>query len=475
MAAVSLPAFSQVDIAILEHSSPLPSLTEKGWENPALISEKFINPLTSISGSFFNSSSERYGEFRASTYLKLKDITIQGHAQYDNGARHNVRFCENVDISKVYPYVTYDAVGGNLNLERYAFGGAVDVKVGKDWNAGGRLSYNAGLYYRNVDPRPRDVSGVLDIAAGGAYTLPINYKLALCARYQKYKQSCDITFMNELGETKIYHLTGLGSHYSRFAGLGHNTYYSGHSIGGSVTLLPLSSGAYVNIGGDLEKMSQILSDLNKLPLTRLDSRYADIELGWKENTWGITAFGSIYRRHGYENIFGDAATGQYPQIASLGMHIINHHEIGIRTAAEMNFGKVSLSLMPEIKYSHYAESHREPDRSVSIDNFYGGTDAQFDWIISPRLIFRSQIGYRAIPCLKGSISGLTTDNPDLLPFVDIFNNGFNEAASTRSHAQVEIGGDYIFGNKKYALSLDISYEYTTGAGSETKFTFSFKF
>lgn len=431
--------------------------------------------MSFISGSFFNSTHERFGEFYADTYLKMKNITVMGHAFYNNGARHDVRFCENVDVSKVYPYLTYDAIGGNLNLERYSFGGAVDVKLGNRWNVGASLSYDAGLYYRNVDPRPRDVTGEFNICIGGAYAPNQDYRIGVNAGYQKYRQSCDISFMSELGEATIYHLTGLGTHYSRFAGLGHNSYYSGHSFAAAASLYPVSSGVYFNIGGSIEKISRILSDLNNLPLVRLDNRSADIEVGWKTPAWGITAFGNINLRHGYENIFGDASTGQYPVIASLGMDLINSHDIGVRAAAETDIKKFSLTLTPEFLYSHYSEKYRYPERSLLLDSFMGGTDIGLDWIPSERFILRTVFGYRASTCLKGEMSDISSENPDLSPFIDILTGEFEAASSKGSEAKVEIGGDYMFGNNKYAISLDISYIHLPGANDISKFTLTFSF
>lgn len=475
LAIVSVSAMAQINVAITDHFSPIPSATKKAWDNPALLDMKYASSLTDISGLYYNSNDERFGSFAARTYLKLKSVTIAGNAGYENGAKHNVRFCENVDIPTVYPYLTYDAIGGNLNLERYYFGGSIDVPLGKNWDVGASLSYKAGLFYRNIDPRPKDITSEFTISGGGAYSLNQSYKIALQADYMKYKQSCDITFMSELGEAKIYHMTGLGTHYSRFAGQGHDSYYNGHRYGGSATLMPANSGLHVDAEGHIEKVTYILSDLNNLPMARIDSRSLNAEVGYKTQDWGITGYTNILRRHGYENIFGDASTGQYPLIATLGMHLVNMTEAGIRTVASFHLNETVLSIMPQINWSHYSEAYREPSRSLLLDNLSAGSDIRVIMPIGKKFLLRGDVGYRIIPSLKSELKNVVTDSEDLNPFFDILTENFNVAASTRSSASVNIGGDFMFSKNRYALALDIYYSYLKGRNDISCFSLSFKF
>ncbi len=466
--------FAQIDTAIINHDSPIPRLTGEAWNNPALTSFKYSSSLTEMSGRFMNCSKERYGEFKAETYIIKGNITLTADAKYDNGAMHNVRFCENVDIQKVYPYLTYDAVGGNLNLERYAFGGCVTIALGNRWTIGASGLYNAGLYYRNVDPRPKDITALLEISAGASYSLTEKYRLALNGDYSKYKQTCEISFMSELGSSKIYHMTGLGSHYARFAGQGLSSYYNGFKYGGALTLFPLSSGIYANVGAHIEKINHILTDLNKLPMSKIDNRSLCAEAGYKTDIWGVTAFCNFERRHGYENIFGDASTAQYPMIASLGMFLSNSNRIGLRSLYSLKIGKTRLSFSPEIIYTHYSESYREPAKSIMIDNLSAGTGAEMTMLIKNRVILRADACYRYIPALSSNSVNITTDNPDIEPFVTILSEGFDKAASTRQFASVNAGLDILLKNK-YAVTFDASYSHLSGEAGVSTFSISFKF
>lgn len=470
----SVSAFAQIDSAIINHDSPVPRLTAEAWNNPALLPFKYSTSLTEIAGSFINSSGERYGEFKAETYMIKRNITLTANALYDNGARHNVRFCENADIPKVYPYLTYDAVGGNHNLERYAFGGSVSIALGKRWTIGVSGSYKAGLYYRNVDPRPKDITAMLDISAGTSYCLTDKYRLAVSCDYSKYKQTCEITFMSELGASKIYHMTGLGTHYFRFAGQGLSSYYNGHSYGGAFTLYPLSNGVYANICTHFEKINHILTDLNKLPMSMIDDRSLGIETGYRTSVWGVTAFCNLERRHGYENIFGDASTAQYPMIASLGMFLSNRTEFGLRGTSYFNIISTRLSISPEISYSHYSESYREPSKSLALDNLYAGTDASVTMPLKDRVILRAEASYRYIPALKDEVRNIVSENPDIEHFISILMNGYDNASTSRQYTSVKAGVDVLLKNK-YAVSFDASCSHLSGEAHVSTFSISFKF
>ena len=178
-----------------------------GWQGE-YISEA-VNPQTG--------SGEQYGFFSADAELKSGTSTLWGTAGYTNGIIRDVRYNETSDISLTYPYVTADEVGGDMRAERYSFsGGYSDRYRHMAW--GVSLSYDAGLYYRNIDPRPRNTTGTLDIDAGVALRTWADYYIGLSGAYRKYRQTCDLMFMSETGEAKVYHLTGLGNHYARFAG-----------------------------------------------------------------------------------------------------------------------------------------------------------------------------------------------------------------------------------------------------------------
>lgn len=471
----SAVAYSQVSSSIEEHFSPMPDIINKAWENPALRRYEYSSPLTTVGGMFYNSSKERYGEFKAETFTKIKKVVITAHASYDNGARHYVRFCENADISKVYPYLTYDAVGGNQNLERYSFGGDVSVKINEKWDVGAKLSYDAGLYSRSVDPRPKNTSGTFIIGAGGAYSLGHNYALGMSASYEKYKQSCDIMFKSELGVSKIYHLTGLGTHYKRFSGQGESSYYSGNSFEGHITLLPLTSGLYFEANLRRETINQILEDFNNLPLTKSNNTEYSVQAGYKGDKWIVVATADISRRHGYENIFGDAATGQYPQIGTLAMYLANSNQFDLRASVEVPILKVSLFINPQVGYNHYREIYREPRKVLSVDNMNAAIECKAITTVAKKVVINGSLGYQFIKPFSHSFENIVTSEEDLQPYLQILKQGYQDAITPAHNLTAGLGGDLLISKGKYAIGLEIAYSRNKLAGDHSTFSASFKF
>lgn len=411
---------------IAEHGSPLPELHDGAWENPALTAERYKSSLSHVSAIYHGQTSERFGRFEAGTYLKTGRLTLQANASYDNGALHNVRECENADPEIVYPYWTYDTIGGNMNLERYEFGGSVNVNLDGGWNVGASGNYLAGLYYRKVDPRPRNVSGILDLSVGVSRRVK-GYIVGLEANFRKYKQTCDIEFKSELGAAKIYHLTGLGTHYSRFAGSGDDSYYTGHRWGGSVTLLPVASGVYAHAGATSEEITHILTDLNKLPMAKLRVYTFVGAAGYSGRSWGAIAYCRTERRHGYENIFGDAVSNQYPQIGSLLMHMVDWEHCGVRGAWQRQIDAVMLSATADIGYTHWVEQHREPRIVAKGKCWHAGAGAKALWRAAEGWLITTQVQYT------------------------------HRTAYEREMVYTRAGADYALTDGRYSIGLELSY------------------
>lgn len=310
--------------------------------------------------------------FDADTYIKYKNATLWGGGYYATGSQRSPVWNEVADAELVYPYFTADAVGGNISSETYKFDGGYSSYDGRvAWGA--TLGYTAGHHYRDVDPRPRNITGRLDIAAGIGCRLSGKYIIALGGEFMKYKQTSDIDFKSELGQTMVYHLTGLGTDYMRFRGNGFTTNYDGERYGLQVNITPEDGNG---LSGTLRlshlTMETILNDMNKLPLNEIWHNSLEAELGYKHrgNTaWGVFAGCEVYRRHGSENIFGDAASSTYPQIGTVEMYADNVWRMGARGFVEHRFGTIRLSYEPMIGYSHRCQAYAEPAREWLVNNW----------------------------------------------------------------------------------------------------------
>ncbi len=321
--------------AVLPCDSALWQLPEQSFVNPAV--KQWMLPRSySLIGAEYNNlrfsqtideqrgRGEDYWRAGATTYLKNGTSTLWGDASYLNGHQRGVVWNETSDIDLIYPYVTADAKGGDLNMERYRLGGGYADHTDR-WAWGATISYDAGQYYRNVDPRPRNITGLLDISAGAAIRAIGSHFAGLSLSYRKYKQDSDIDFKSEMGEEKIYHLTGLGNHYNRFAGTGENSYYHGHRTGITADFYPETNrGFAASVGLSRFSFEKVLTDLNKLPLVDVDHDALNIQGSWRNpgtvHDWGIAATFNAYKRSGTENIFGDPSASIYPQIGSLTMY-----------------------------------------------------------------------------------------------------------------------------------------------------------
>lgn len=441
----SLRTYARIDSAIVEHYSVLPSLMEGAWQNPALIDAHYKLSLSDVGIGYHNNAKERYGYFRANSYIHIGNITMQAKAEYQNGNLPKVDY-ETVDAAIVHPYHTFDSIRGKLNLERYSFGGECDVRL-RRWSVGVRLCYDAGLYYRNVDPRPRNVTGLLNIGGAASYSVLANYRVGVEAGYFKYKQSSDITFMSELGETTIYHLTGLGMRYERFTGLGKTTYYNGYGFSGSLTLLPTERGVYANAGGRIFKNTHMLVDLNKLPLARTDERSAFLDAGWHSNGGGFVVKGFVSERHGYENIFGDAVTGQYPQIGSLGMYEACTKSITAEGALVFNLSQCVISALPKAQYLHFIEKYTYPILRESISLLALGSGARFVTAPSNGCVFRADVEIR----------------------------GVRSNVDWRGAGLVNAGLSIPLQSKKFAISIDLAYAHDSCGINQFSASAAFQF
>lgn len=376
--------------AVLPQDSAMWRLSEPAYENPAVKQWMFRGSHSAIGAGYRSDKAnrptdlqlgrgERSWHIGGETYLKYKTSTLWGDASYTNGTQLSRNWNETSDLSIIYPYVTADSIGGDMKMERYRFaGGYADHSA--DWAWGAALSYDAGLYYRNVDPRPRNVTGLLNVSAGGARRVFGDYFAGIGLAYRKYKQSCDIEFKNEMGVEKIYHLTSLGTQYQRFAGVGDSYYYDGNRLGLSVNFYP-ASGRGLMLTANLSRFTfdKVLKDLNKLPLNHARHNAMEFNAAYVADPWGVAADFSVYRRHGYENIFGDASSGIYPQIASLDTYADNAWQLKLSGVWQRGFSQSLFWIKPAVSYGHRSEVYISPRRQIFVNKVVPSVEVMYSF------------------------------------------------------------------------------------------------
>lgn len=274
----------------------------------------------------------------AETRTRTRGGIITAAAEYSNTSVSRLTGCETLEAPLLYPYITADSLGGGLKAETYSFSGSVCNRFGQ-LSLGVGASYRAALEYRQVDPRPRNVTGDLGVKLGAVYSVTATQGIGLDLRAGRYRHSSQISFVNPLGGTVIYHRTGPQSHYVRFAGNGLSALYTGHNFGAALSLLPLDdTGLTAGLSADYSTTVKQLVDLNRLPLSRMAAWQYSASMAWtvRVRSWLLMPYAQWQydRRRGCENLFGDAAAGVYPLLASLEMYGSSYSHSWVGTAAE---------------------------------------------------------------------------------------------------------------------------------------------
>lgn len=354
----------------------------KHWQSPFSMSEVGLSwqlrhedePIATQMGNH-----ETTWAFDATTYMHQGNATLWGRAFYNNGRQRGIHWSETSDVEVVYPYLLADSVDTHdMNLERYSFMGGY-AHVGKHITWGASIGYKAGLYYRQVDPRPRNVTADLDIAAGIGY-ISNHYVMATAVEFKNYKQTNNVTFYSEMGSDKLFHLTGLANDYGRFAGTGYSTYYKGQRWAMSFNLHHLQPrGPSVTVQASRLAFDNVLTSINKLPMAHVTHNALMAQATWNDEAWLVRAFAHATRRVGTENIFGDPAAQVYQKIGQLDMYHENRLEVTLDGIYEYRWERAFCALHPSISYHHLNTIYADPQGRLALNelatniNVKGGT------------------------------------------------------------------------------------------------------
>ncbi len=450
-------------------------LVDLAWHNPAMRPLERDFGISSVSGSFRRSAdsesvnpqvgdkSTRWA-FDAESYIKYKNSTLWGSARYNNGKDRNVQWNETSEIWNVYPYVMADSTGGDIKTETYSFAGGYAATSGRlTW--GCSMGYTAGLYYRAVDPRPRNVTGNLEFAAGVTWSFTPGTFAGLMLGYTKYKQTNEITFYSELGDKRILHLTGLVNDYGRFAGDATSAYYNGNTWRAGINL-GVAGSLKASVEAVHYKVTNILTSLNKLPMAFATHNAVDAEVAWTASRWGVSARMSASRRVGTENVFGDAASSTYPKIAEHNQYFENRAEASAQGMYRIVTRRVEVRLFPSLGYSHRNEIYRDPQCRELINTVWGGLRAEAGLKAGKALVTVSAIG-----TYYGNTSGqlmLSGTKDEMLSLQQLMQRRHTLMASNYWTAGAEMRADVALWTK-YALLLKARWErtaYTQSVGNQ---------
>ena len=466
------------------------------WSNPAVMQFKRDYSLSEVRVGYTSRNENQAVDvqqgdkdytlaFDACTYMKHRNSTLWSEAYYNNGRIKGINWNETSEPQVVQPYVLADSVGGNMNVERYSFMGGWANYNGR-WAVGASLGYTAGLYYRNVDPRPRNVTACLDAQVGIGYNVWNGYVIAASLNYRKYKQTNNVAFYSELGSDKIFHLVGFANDYSRFAGTGIQTYYNGNRLGATLNFQPSGgSGFSASVNASRFSFNNIITQLNKLPMAHVTHNQLQAEVGWIGANWGVRAHVGASRRVGTENIFGDPAGSVYAQIGALDMYHQNRFEAGIAGVWEKNWWTTSsttcmgLAVCPKIEYSHLNEIYSDPASLRQINEMNYSLKLKFTTLLSWRTHLALVLGVNHAEPTKTSLDFDSGEvKPELAGLERVVRSTFEYMSSGRTSFNTSASVTVAI-NKKYALRGKAGWQRTAYVMSthrnELDFSLSFLF
>ncbi len=343
-----------------------------------------------------------FGFFAAESFRRLSErSSVWGKAGYRRGSLRNVVWNSSADYELIYPYVTADSVGGNLTSEEYTFSGGYGHQNHK-WRWALEADIRASHEYRDIDPRPRNISTMLEFR-GGATLRTGKYEAGLSLAAKIYKQRGDVDYYNPQGIKAEYHLSGLGAHYARFSGSDAGSLYRGGGCTLAATFSPHAGedGLFAVASYEYLSIEKILIAFNNLPLQTVAPHDMQATLGWtsirNRMKWGGNAHLQYTYRPGTESIVGEKISNIYAVVGELKMYEGSTLRTRIEGFLNKTDDRLEWSVSPWTLYEKMTEDYLYPVQNRESEQFSGGANASLT-IKRPKMHLRMDagLGYRTI-------------------------------------------------------------------------------
>lgn len=381
----------------LLHNNQVISLQSDIYSNPATKPQMQLPGIVYISFDANNynwgtsslcedGSSNNLYRLSAETLIKgNNDILFFGDASYCQGNRTNVKWNEVADAQLLSPYLVADSIGGNIQHQNYSFSGGYAISK-PNWNWGMSASCKAGLECRQSDPRPKNRTLNTKIDFGLSRKL-FNSYFAVKLHFGKYDQRSSIDCYGALGSVSIYHLTGLGSDYARFAGDLNKTQYKGWEWGGGASFQNTSDNRlFLTFDYNGFRVKKLLTGINNTPISQLFKTDIDFTAGYYRTVSNIT-FGAVLKsrtalKFGDENLFNNTSGQDYRQIGSQQYYTQKRYLWSVNTfAANRTDQKIHWQIMPAVSLFKSLERHKLTSRNIEFTNI----DIKLAFLISTKI------------------------------------------------------------------------------------------
>ncbi len=442
------------DTARVEHRSLWNEVSASIRQNPALHGVAFRRSYSEMALSYDYSrqtqafvqqqgSGHTLGALAVNSFLRMSDrTTAWGAASYTAGQQRDIRWNSTSDYALLAPYVMADTLGGDTRRERYAFSGGYATQL-DNVLLGGEMVLRADHEYRDRDPRMRGIVTELTLRAGAALDAAgYQWGAALCGSV--YKQTNSVDFYNELGKIPEYHMTGLGTEYSRFAGEQTELAYRGGGISLTLDANPLQGrGAYGHVAVGSSNYERQLTSANAVPLSRLVYNTATATIGWKQEgkrRWALHADIDLTRRSGDENITGKSDSQYYPVIGTLTLYKDWQTDASLGAMYGVADGSRAWTVALRSGFRSRRERYVYPERKINRAHVYA--TLQGEW--------SREVARRTALTLRTDASHFMRVSDDIVmpyanmtaAFTNMVNYAYRFAKASYTSVQVQARGDY---------------------------------
>ena len=305
-------------------------------------------------------------EFRAYSTHSLDSVhRVEGKASYERGVKRGVNWNTSSDWDLLAPYITLDSLGGDLQKEQYSFSARFASRPGRFFYSLW-ADYRALHEYREVDPRPRNITADLQVAAQGGVQTG-RYALSLEAGYRKYHQSNNTEFMDPRGNnTSILHYLGFGRYSARFSGAKQSTAvnFNGNGFSSRLVLEPVDGLGWI-AGGSYSWLQLVrhLPGNNETPVSELLVQNISLYGGHKWEQAHIRADASLRLKTGTENIIDQ--TSAFLSLAGLQMYQAYSWNAGVSGSRSWKAGRLNWAVLPRLSYSGTLLQNMYPGAGMS--------------------------------------------------------------------------------------------------------------
>ncbi|MDP4277300.1 MAG: hypothetical protein Q8914_06660 [Bacteroidota bacterium] len=197
--------------------------------NPSATFEVPVNDYLELGTSYSASKADKgfhlaqdgdgYSAFQLHTesFSRKGKQSFFGEAKYISDQTTNVQWRDVEDGSLLSPYLIADSIGGTYNREAYTMGGGTSIRL-RNWEYGIRATYEGGVSYRRVDPRPSNTVSRISVNPGITYRKG-NNEYGWFGSYERYRQNVDIDVERDGRKIYFYLLQGFGTYNKQFSEL----------------------------------------------------------------------------------------------------------------------------------------------------------------------------------------------------------------------------------------------------------------